>query len=452
MKVAARMSLRMRSHIKSQNYVGQRSFIENESAIYFLGITNATPKKIVEHMKVPGLTREQVASHLQRQENNLVVRTSLSHGADVSFNGVSTKRGTFEAASVTNGVTENPSPQAAMPSLLGSDNTEEPSVGFIQGRGWTSMLYWVGLIPRARQLPGREQNDVLYQPQNQGTNFLVQNSLYNGADVSVNGVSVTGGTDDVTSVNNEVTVNPSLPHAAMPCLDPTILSAGSADVSNVTRGVTEKLSPAHADVHPFLESENAVEISARFIESCLENDEIVAPPQQNEDVLEHPFSNDLWLGDEDSSWLMDVHEYPSAVACLSNKPVQCKFNIQFFTLSSLSSTTAAARRLPFPRERPRTSNSTTMLFFSYFKEIVGREVVVELKNDLAIRGTLRSVDQYLNIKLENTKVVEQDKYPHMLSVRNCFIRGSVVRYVQLPPDGVDVELLHDATRREARGG
>ncbi|KAB5563712.1 hypothetical protein DKX38_003766 [Salix brachista] len=92
------------------------------------------------------------------------------------------------------------------------------------------------------------------------------------------------------------------------------------------------------------------------------------------------------------------------------------------------------------------------LFFSYFKDLVGKEVTVELKNDLALRGTLHSVDQYLNIKLENTRVVDQDKYPHMLSVRNCFIRGSVVRYVQLPPDGVDVDLLHDATRREARGG
>ncbi len=63
-----------------------------------------------------------------------------------------------------------------------------------------------------------------------------------------------------------------------------------------------------------------------------------------------------------------------------------------------------------------------------------------------------------------------------LSVSNCFIRGSVVRYVvvcggvdvhpfpcffshafssfsstQLPEGSVDVELLHDATRREARG-
>ena len=38
-----------------------------------------------------------------------------------------------------------------------------------------------------------------------------------------------------------------------------------------------------------------------------------------------------------------------------------------------------------------------------------------------------------------------------IAVKNCFIRGSVVRYVQLPPDGVDTEVLHDATRREARG-
>ncbi|KAL0712897.1 hypothetical protein Bca4012_019875 [Brassica carinata] len=44
------------------------------------------------------------------------------------------------------------------------------------------------------------------------------------------------------------------------------------------------------------------------------------------------------------------------------------------------------------------------LFFSYFKDLVGQEVTVELKNDLAITETLHSVDQYLNIKLENTRV------------------------------------------------
>eukprot|EP00850_Spirogloea_muscicola_P023896 SM000402S15224 [mRNA] locus=s402:1106:1719:+ [translate_table: standard] len=54
-----------------------------------------------------------------------------------------------------------------------------------------------------------------------------------------------------------------------------------------------------------------------------------------------------------------------------------------------------------------------MLFFSYFKELVGKQVTVELKNDLAISGILHSVDQYLNIKLENTRVVDEAKYPHM---------------------------------------
>lgn len=40
-----------------------------------------------------------------------------------------------------------------------------------------------------------------------------------------------------------------------------------------------------------------------------------------------------------------------------------------------------------------------MLFYSFFKSLVGKDVVVELKNDLSICGTLHSVDQYLNIKV-----------------------------------------------------
>ena len=41
-------------------------------------------------------------------------------------------------------------------------------------------------------------------------------------------------------------------------------------------------------------------------------------------------------------------------------------------------------------------------------------MTVELKNDLAITGTVHSVDQYLNIKLENIRVVNEAKYPHMV--------------------------------------
>ena len=62
-----------------------------------------------------------------------------------------------------------------------------------------------------------------------------------------------------------------------------------------------------------------------------------------------------------------------------------------------------------------------MLFYSYFKTLVGKEVTVELKNDLAITGTLHSVDQYLNIKLNNTRVVDEAKYPHMVGTNGIQI-------------------------------
>ncbi|KAJ8981851.1 hypothetical protein NQ317_017529 [Molorchus minor] len=88
-----------------------------------------------------------------------------------------------------------------------------------------------------------------------------------------------------------------------------------------------------------------------------------------------------------------------------------------------------------------------MLFYSFFKSLVGKDVVVELKNDLSICGTLHSVDQYLNIKLTDISVTDTEKYPHML--KNCFIRGSVVRYVQLPADEVDTQLLQDSARKES---
>eukprot|EP00956_Cyclotella_meneghiniana_P006809 scaffold9109_cov73-Cyclotella_meneghiniana.AAC.3 len=91
---------------------------------------------------------------------------------------------------------------------------------------------------------------------------------------------------------------------------------------------------------------------------------------------------------------------------------------------------------------------STKLFFSFFKTLVGKEIAVELKNDVVLTGILHSVDQYLNIKLTNVSVVNKDKYPQLTSLKNCFIRGSVVRYVQINPNDVDTELLQDATRKE----
>ena len=77
---------------------------------------------------------------------------------------------------------------------------------------------------------------------------------------------------------------------------------------------------------------------------------------------------------------------------------------------------------------------------------MGKDVVVELKNDLSICGTLHSVDQYLNIKLTDISVTDPDKHPHMTSVKSCFMRGSLVRYVQLPSDEVDTQLLQVSFR------
>ncbi|KAF2278231.1 U6 snRNA-associated Sm-like protein LSm2 [Westerdykella ornata] len=90
-----------------------------------------------------------------------------------------------------------------------------------------------------------------------------------------------------------------------------------------------------------------------------------------------------------------------------------------------------------------------MLFFSFFKTLVNHEITVELKNEICIRGTLKSVDQFLNIKLDNAETTDGARWPHLCSTRDMFIRGSVVRYVHLPAGMVDIDLLEDATRKEA---
>ena len=68
-----------------------------------------------------------------------------------------------------------------------------------------------------------------------------------------------------------------------------------------------------------------------------------------------------------------------------------------------------------------------MLFFSFFKTLVNHEVTVELKNDISIRGTLKSVDQYLNIKLDDITVVEELKYPHLVRGLQPVAHGRVKR-------------------------
>ena len=57
-----------------------------------------------------------------------------------------------------------------------------------------------------------------------------------------------------------------------------------------------------------------------------------------------------------------------------------------------------------------------MIFFSFFKTLVGKEIAVELKNDVVLTGILMSVDQHLNIKLSNVSVVDADRYPQLVMI------------------------------------
>ncbi|EME28921.1 U6 snRNA-associated Sm-like protein LSm2 [Galdieria sulphuraria] len=55
-----------------------------------------------------------------------------------------------------------------------------------------------------------------------------------------------------------------------------------------------------------------------------------------------------------------------------------------------------------------------MLFFSFFKTFIGKTVTVELKNDVIIRGKVHSVDQYLNIKLEDIEILNVETCPQLV--------------------------------------
>lgn len=69
-----------------------------------------------------------------------------------------------------------------------------------------------------------------------------------------------------------------------------------------------------------------------------------------------------------------------------------------------------------------------MLIFSAFKTLTNQTVTVELKNDVSVTGTLKSVDQYLNFRIDDLKVIEgdQDRWPHLVS-SNC-MEGNKVDY------------------------
>eukprot|EP00347_Sterkiella_histriomuscorum_P001095 403373349 len=92
------------------------------------------------------------------------------------------------------------------------------------------------------------------------------------------------------------------------------------------------------------------------------------------------------------------------------------------------------------------------MFQSFFRQLADKNqrVTLELKNDLKIQGTLVSVDESLNIQLTNMKIADEINNPYLLSCKNGFIRGNVIRYVHLSKKEVDTEPLTEACKKEAK--
>jgi U6 snRNA-associated Sm-like protein LSm2 len=91
------------------------------------------------------------------------------------------------------------------------------------------------------------------------------------------------------------------------------------------------------------------------------------------------------------------------------------------------------------------------VFQTMFRSLVGNKVIVELKNDFVMKGTLQSSDDCLNLLLVEVEVLNAASYPQLTRISEAFIRGSAVNVIHLPPDDIDLAKVR-ALSRAAAGG
>ncbi len=76
----------------------------------------------------------------------------------------------------------------------------------------------------------------------------------------------------------------------------------------------------------------------------------------------------------------------------------------------------------------RRSGQSTLAVF--IQSLEGTKLVIELRRDTIIRGTLTSVDESLNLQLTDATVKTLDGTQR--SAANLHVRGSAVRFIHLP--------------------
>ena len=86
------------------------------------------------------------------------------------------------------------------------------------------------------------------------------------------------------------------------------------------------------------------------------------------------------------------------------------------------------------------------MFVRMFEGLVGHQIVVVMKNEVVVKGTLEWCDGNMNMKLVDVDVLNRAAFPQLPKVSSLTLRGSAVMYVNLPPDAVDIERLHAISR------
>ena len=88
-------------------------------------------------------------------------------------------------------------------------------------------------------------------------------------------------------------------------------------------------------------------------------------------------------------------------------------------------------------QRERAQSAKTLICL--LQSLQGMKTKIELRNDHYLIGTIKSVDGYMNIEVENAKMysLNEDEGEQIGQFEYFFIKGTRIRYVHIP-DQVDV--------------
>ena len=86
------------------------------------------------------------------------------------------------------------------------------------------------------------------------------------------------------------------------------------------------------------------------------------------------------------------------------------------------------------------------MFQRMFSGLVGHKIVVELKNQVVLKGTLEHCDNMMNFKLLDIEILYHAAFPQLPRLGSATIRGSAICYIYLPPNEVNLERLHQESR------